>query len=102
MTKHPLKITTETVIRRVDATLTSLLGNGTVVMNMDDASYHELNLTGTRLWALLDEPIVVSELCNTLTTEFAVSEEQCLQDIYRFVENAMTQDLVEIVEQINE
>lgn len=73
------------------------LGDETVIMNLDKGLYHGLNVTGTRLWALLIQPVTVSHLCAQLTAEFAVPPDQCEQDVIAFVADLVTRGLVEVV-----
>jgi hypothetical protein len=101
MPEQTIGISPETIVCRLDATLASPLGNETIVMNIDDNSYHILNTTGTRLWTLLTKPIAISELCDKLVAEFAVSRDQCVQDVSVFVENVIAHGLVQVVGKTN-
>ena len=59
-------------VRRIDDVLDTDIDNETVMMDIDQGRYFGLNKTGTRIWALLAEPIVIGDLCDQLTAEFNV------------------------------
>ena len=90
-------ITPETTVCRVEGLLTADLNEETVMMDIDKGSYYGLNGCGTRIWALLSQPITVSDLCHQLTDEFAVSSTQCEQDLIDFLRDLSARDMVKIV-----
>ena len=68
-----------------------------VMMNIEQGRYFGLNQTGTRIWALLADPIVISDLCDQLTTEFSVPPEQCRQEVIAFLENLLNRGLLQVM-----
>ncbi len=89
-------ITPETTVCRVERLLTADLNEETVMMDIDKGSYYGLNGCGTRIWALLSQPITVSDLCHQLTNEFAVSSMQCEKDLIDFLKDLLARDIVKI------
>jgi hypothetical protein len=57
--------------------LASHLGEESVMMDVDQGCYYGLNVTATRIWDMLAQPITVSGLCVQLAGEFAVPLHQC-------------------------
>ena len=92
-----LTITPELIVCRVEAIMSNLLANETIMMDADQGAYYGLNATGTRLWDLLAEPIAVSRLRDQLAADFAVSPQQCEPDMIAFMEKMVTRGLVKVV-----
>jgi Coenzyme PQQ synthesis protein D (PqqD) len=44
-----------------------------IMMSIESGKYHTLNVTGSRIWALLDNPQTVSDLCAALSGEFKLA-----------------------------
>ena len=65
-----------TRVRRIVDVLDAEIDDQSVMMDIEQGSYFGLNKTGTRIWALLAEPMVIGELCDRLTEEFEVPREQ--------------------------
>ncbi len=84
-------------VRRVDDVLNTEIDDQTVMMDIEQGSYFGLNQTGTRIWALLAEPIVIGDLCARLTEEFEVPQKQCEQQVVAFLANLRDRGLVQIV-----
>lgn len=68
-----------------------------VMMNIERGSYVGLNKTGTRIWALLEQPMVIKDLCDQLTLEFNVPAEQCKEEVFDFLKNMLTGGLLQVV-----
>jgi hypothetical protein len=68
-----------------------------VMMNIEQGRYFGLNQTGTRIWALLAEPVVISDLCYKLMAEFNVDQKQCEQEVVAYLENLLTRGLLQVV-----
>ena len=68
-----------------------------VMMNIEQGRYFGLNQTGTRIWALLAQPVVISDLCDKLMAEFSVPQKQCEQEVISYLENLLTRGLLQVV-----
>ena len=87
----------ETIVSRGKDVLASHLGEETVMMDVDQGRYYGLNVTATRIWDMLAQPITVSGLCAQLAGEFAVPWPQCEQEVLEFLEDLMSRGLVKMV-----
>ena len=72
-------------MRRIVDVLDAEIDDQSVMMDIERGSYFGLNKTGTRIWALLAEPMVIDELCDRLTEEFEVPREQCERQVFDFL-----------------
>jgi hypothetical protein len=61
------------------------LGGEAVLLDTDSGTYYGLNAVGTTIWRLLQQPRTIRELCQLVAAEFAVTEEQCKEDVFRFL-----------------
>jgi hypothetical protein len=84
-------------VRRIGDVLDVDMDGELVMMNIEQGRYFGLNQTGTRIWALLDQPVVISDLCNTLMAAFSVDQKQCEQEVLAYLENLLTRGLLQVV-----
>jgi hypothetical protein len=82
---------------RIGDVLDADMDGEVVMMNIEQGRYFGLNQTGTRIWALLAEAVVISDLCDQLTAEFSVDPKQCEQEVVAFLENLLTRGLLQVV-----
>ena len=90
-------LTAQSRVRRIHDVLDTEIDNQTVMMDIEQGSYFGLNQTGTRIWALLAEPMVIGDLCDQLTTQFDVPREQCEQEVFDFLGSMLTRGLIQVV-----
>ena len=75
----------DTRISRIGDWLSAETGDGLVMMSPSAAEYLGLSETGARVWALLEEPRTLAELCAALAGEFAVTADEVRPDVVEFV-----------------
>jgi len=84
-------------VRRTDDVLATDIDDETVMMDIEQGRYFGVNETGARIWSLLAEPIVISDLCDRLSAEFDVAEEQCEQEVLDFLKAMLNRGLVKVL-----
>ena len=84
-------------VRRIDDVLETDINDATVMMDIDQGRYFGLNDTGTRIWALLAQPIVIRDLCGQLAADFDVPPEQCEQEVLDFLGSLLTRGLLQVL-----
>jgi hypothetical protein len=84
-------------VRRLDDVLETEIDEETVMMDIEKGSYFGLNPTGSKIWTLLAEAVVIGDLCDRLTEEFEVPREQCEQQVVAFLQNLLERGLLQIV-----
>ena len=67
-----------------DALFQDLQGEG-VLLNLKTGVYFGLDPVGTRVWQLLEQPTVLSEVHKALLAEYDVSEDRCAEDLLALV-----------------
>jgi hypothetical protein len=84
-------------VRRIDNVLDADIDDETVIMDIDQGRYFGFNETGTRIWSSLVQPIVIRDLCDQLTAEFNVPQEQCEQEVFDFLASLLTRGLLQVM-----
>ena len=67
-----------------------------VILSLKTGQYYGLDGVGARVWALIQEPKNVSDLLNTLLSEFDVEAGVCERDLWLLLEDLNEAGLVEI------
>ena len=81
--------------------VSSDLGGETAILNLKNGVYYGLNPVGTRIWQLIQEPITVSQIRDTIFNEYDVSLGQCESDILVLLEQLSAENLVECINEAN-
>jgi hypothetical protein len=67
-----------------------------VMMSLDQGMYFGLEGTGPRIWALLERPRTVQQLCDELMAAFEVDPDVCFREVCAFLEEMRRAQLVRI------
>jgi coenzyme PQQ synthesis protein D (PqqD) len=76
--------------------VSSDLAGETVLLSMKTAHYYGLADVGARIWSLVQEPVSVAAICDTIASEYDVSPERCQADVLRFLQELAQHGLVEV------
>lgn len=74
----------------------SHVGEDVVLLNPTDGKYYGLNPIGARIWTLLQQPILVSQLLATLLDEYDVEPHECERDLLEILGQLAEQSLIEL------
>jgi len=91
------EITTETVISQIEEIVDSDIDGETVMMSIENGEYYGLDDIGSRIWELIEHPVKVSDLIDTLLERFDVDRETCEIDVLKFL-NELNEDRILEVE----
>lgn len=67
-----------------------------VMMNLDKGEYFMMNEVGSRIWEIINEPINVKTIIDTLRCEYEVDEETCKDTVVEFLGRLNNADLISI------
>jgi hypothetical protein len=84
----------KTILRRNSSMLASSMDDEMVMMSIDQGEYYGLNNIGARIWHLLENPLSIDDLVKLLTKEFEVSEADCFNDIFPFLESLIEKKIL--------
>ena len=77
----------DTLLSRKPELVAADMASEAVLLDIDSGNFYQLNATGARIWALVDEPRSLSSLCEALAGDFAVDAATCEADVTGFVAN---------------
>jgi len=75
-------------VRKTDLVATDMDGD-TVVMTLEQGEYYGISGVGPRIWELLEKPITLSAIINTICDEFEVDELTCQSDAQEFIQDLL-------------
>jgi hypothetical protein len=85
-----------TIVVRDDEPVAVEMDRTVVMMSLSQGMYFGLEGVGPRIWALLERPRSVAEVCAALVEEFEVDESECQRDVCEFLEELRRSRLVKI------
>lgn len=91
-----MTLTLDTLLCQHEEALSTELEGRTVMMSVEHGEYFGTNELGARLWALLESPRTVSELCRTLESEYEVEPATCEADALAFLEDLLRKGLIRL------
>ena len=66
----------------------------TMMMSIEAGKYFSLNRMGSRIWELIEQPAVVSDLVAILEREFEVESARCQAETSAFLDGLVAKGLV--------
>jgi hypothetical protein len=73
------------------------LGDEVVILNLGDGEYYGLNRVGSRIWAMIQEPVGVAEVRDRLLQEYdELDPERCTREILHLLEQMAESALIEV------
>jgi hypothetical protein len=91
-------ITPASIVVAIKDQLSCDLGDQGAVLSLKSNLYYELNAVGQRIWQLLQQPISLAEIRDTLVKEYQVGTAQCEEDLHRFLADMHAEGLLEVEE----
>lgn len=88
-------LATDRIVRRQDL-LAAPIDDELTLMDIDTGHYFGMNAMATRIWAMVETPRTLADLCSALTESFDVDEDTCRTHVIEFVAAMATQDLVTV------
>lgn len=68
------------------------------ILDLKAGVYYGLDEVGARIWNLLQEPKIVSEIRHTLLEEYDVEPERCERDLLALLQRLADEGLVEVAD----
>ena len=88
---------TDLVAHRLPGLMEAQVDGDLVALHIENGTYYSFNETAARIWALLDRPKSVSELCTTLAAEFEVDPQACASEVLLLLRDLERDRLVDLV-----
>jgi Coenzyme PQQ synthesis protein D (PqqD) len=87
------------VVVAVADLLTTEFGQEIVILSLRDGVYYSVEDTGARIWQLLQQPISVQEVCDTIASEYDVEAAVCDEDVRALIGTLASRGLIEVREE---
>jgi hypothetical protein len=84
----------ETRLQRRPGLLFNEIDGEVVMLSIENSEYYGMDKVGSRIWALLEQPISFKQLVDQLLEEYEVPEEKCREDTLAFVQNLTDKKLI--------
>jgi hypothetical protein len=72
------------------------LADEAAILNLKNSVYYGLDRVGARIWNLVQEPILVSAICDAIVREYDVDTGRCERDVIYLLQRLAAEELVEI------
>jgi len=76
--------------------VSSDLGEEVAILDLKLGVYYGLDEVGARVWELIQEPRVVSDVRDVLIEEYDVAPERCERDLFALLERLAEEGLIEV------
>jgi len=76
--------------------LSSEIDGETIMMSIDNGKYYGLNTVASRIWEILKEEPLFSEIIDLLTAEYDIEKAQCESETKEFLNNLIENKLIRI------
>ena len=92
----PASLSESTTVVVTESTLSTTIGDETVILHEPDGVYYGLNDVGSFVWNLLEDPHTIEAICEAVTAEYEVERERCKEDIEEMVSELADKGLVRL------
>lgn len=95
-----LVISSDTVVRRSPRAAFHQLDDaqGGVLLHVDTGAYHGLNRVGALIWEMLEQPLPLRTLLDSLRTRFEDPPPAMADEVNAFLRDLNTRDLIEFLQ----
>ena len=93
----PAAITTASRVVVSPKQISCKIEGETALLQLDDGVYYGLDPVGSRIWDLIQEQRIVSDLRDTVCTEFEVDSVTCERDLLDLLNSLAEARLIEVL-----
>jgi hypothetical protein len=92
------KISDSATITVADDLLSREMAPELVILNLRDGVYYGLEDVGVRVWSLLQKPVTLATLRDTLVAEYSVDQQACEEDVRALLADLEARGLIVVQE----
>ena len=81
--------------------VTSEMADEVAILDPKSGMYFGLDHVGARIWELIQEPIAVKDIRNTILSEYDVDVERCERDLFVLFREMSSKGLIEVRDTID-
>ncbi len=97
MSSHTEKIDLDTIVARPKDLPTAEVSGEIVMMNLDKGKYFALDVVGSRIWELMENPQAVKDIIQSLLDEYDVDAPTCREHVLEFANKLREEGLLEVI-----
>jgi Coenzyme PQQ synthesis protein D (PqqD) len=86
----------ETIIQRKSDPLTAEVNGEVVMLDVAQGTYFALGSVGSQVWALLERPRSLDQLCEELVRFYEVDIDTCRLDVIAFLDELQGAQLIDV------
>lgn len=83
-------------IARSEGMVEAEIDGETVMMSVEQGSYYGLDSIASRIWALIESPKSIREICEQLVLEYEVEMDQCQDDVMGFLHEMAERKVIQL------
>jgi hypothetical protein len=88
------KLSAHSIVQRNPKLIANQMDGEIVMLSIDKGEYYGLDEIGSRIWELLETPMEIDHLIDSLISEFEVTREECYNDTLDFLKEMLEKDLL--------
>lgn len=96
-----MNIQLSNIVSQSEQQVSTEIDGETVMMSVEQGMYYGLDVIGSRIWQLLENPISVSEMLEKLLYEYEDKENTCEQDLLVLLDDLYKQELIHVCDNKN-
>jgi Coenzyme PQQ synthesis protein D (PqqD) len=89
-------ISSHSIVSAAPEQVSCALADESAILNLKNSVYYGLDPVGTRIWSLLQQPISVAELRDTILDEYDVEAARCETDLLDLLETMRDEGLIRV------
>ena len=90
-------INLQSTISKGSELLASEMDGEVVMMSIENGKYYGMNKLGSEIWKMIDAPVQVADICQTLGKTFSVEQSTCETEVLDFVNHLAKEKLIKTV-----
>ncbi len=77
--------------------LSTMLSGEAVILGLADGVYYGLDGTGARIWELVQQPVSLADVAETVCREFDVGRDAAMRDLFALADDLISRGLLDVV-----
>ena len=95
--RHHLSATS--IVKRSDGFIHAEVDHEVVALNIDRGTCYGLNLVGSRIWDILENPVAIDDIFSRLLAEYDVDKATCERQVLDLLEELRGEGLITTLEE---
>jgi len=87
-------LSSTSIVKRSDGFIHAEVDHEVVALNIDRGTCYGLNLVGSRIWNIIENPVAIDDICSRLIAEYDVDEATCERQVLDLLEELRSEGLI--------